>query len=238
MAEESGRGSAGGEVPPARVPSGAPDPSEFDHDGLDLYVQRLFAREDDVLRRVRARADRAGMPRIQLPPATARVLQVLVRAVGARRIAEVGTLAGYSAIWMARALPEDGELVTIEINPEHAAMARLSLEDAGVEDRVDVRVGNAAELLAALGPDASFDVVFLDADKERYTQYMEEAARLLRRGGLLVVDNAFWKGWVLDPGCDELAAILNRFNETVSADPRFDATIVPVGDGLLVAVRR
>ena len=228
----------GGLPDPARIPSGAPAPSALDHNRLDRYVQRLYASEDDLLRRVRARADEAEMPRIQLPPATARALQVLVRAAGARRVLEVGTLAGYSAIWIARALPDDGELVTIEINPDHAAVARRSLAAAELDARVDVRVGDAVAILADLGSDASFDVVFLDADKERYAVYLEEAARLLRRGGLLMADNAFWSGRVLDPGADELAASLNRFNEKLSSDARFEATILPVGDGLMMAVRR
>ena len=220
-----------------RVPSGAPLPSALDHDALDLYVQRLFAGEDDHLRAVRARADKAGMPRIQLPPATARALQVLVAAAGARRVAEVGTLAGYSALWIARALPADGRLITLEINPDHAAVARRSLAAAGVSDRVEVRVGDAGALLAGLGPDGSFDVVFLDADKERYPVYLEEAARLLRPGGLLLADNAFWSGRVLDPDSGEVAAQLNRFNHLLAKDPRFEATILPVGDGLMLAVR-
>ena len=223
---------------PGRIPSGAPDPSELDHDALDRYVQRLYATEDGHLRRVRVRADEAEMPRIQLPPATARALQLLVRAVGARRVLEVGTLAGYSAIWIARALPPGGKLVTIEIDPGHASVARRSVEQAGLADRVDVRVGDAVELLARLGPDGSFDAVFLDADKERYTTYMEEAARLLRPRGLLMADNAFWAGRVLDPDSDKLAGALNRFNERLSSDHRFEATILPVGDGLMVAVRR
>ena len=223
---------------PNRVPSGAPDPSELDHDGLDLYVRKLFAPEDDHLRTIRARTDEAGMPRIQLPPATARVLQVLVRAAGARRVLEVGTLAGYSAVWIARALPAGGKLVTLELSPDHAAVARRSVADAGLSDKVEVRVGDAVELVAALGPDGSFDVVFLDADKERYSSYADEAARLLRPGGLLMADNAFWSGRVLDPSSGELAAQLDRFNRRLASDTRFEATILPVGDGLMVAVRR
>jgi len=221
-----------------RVPSGAPDPSELDHDALDLYVQRHFSGEDAVLREIRRRADEAGMPRIQLPPATARAVQVLVRAGGARRVLEVGTLAGYSAVWIARALPPHGRLITIEINPDHAEVARESIAAAGVSDRVDIRVGDAVAVMSELGPDGSFDGVFLDADKERYTTYLDRAAGLLRPGGLLMADNAFWAGRVLDPGSDELAAQLDRFNRVVSADSRFDATILPVGDGLLLAVRR
>ncbi len=219
------------------VPSGAPAPSELDHDALDDYVQRLFAREDDALRRARLRADEAGMPTIQLPPSTARAVQVLLRAVGARRVVEVGTLAGYSAIWMARALPDDGRLVTIEVDPGHAAVAQRSLTDAGVDDRVRIHRGDAADVLGGLGPAGTFDAVFLDADKERYSVYLEEAARLLRRGGLLLADNALWSGRVLDPGSDAIADALNRFNEAVSSDPRFEATILPVGDGLMVGVR-
>lgn len=232
----SGRDDSDGRV--ERVPSGAPDPSELDHDALDLYVQRHFSGEDAVLREIRRRADEAGMPRIQLPPASARALQVLVRAAGARRVLEVGTLAGYSAVWIARALPPHGQLITIEINADHAAVARESVASAGLGDQVDIRVGDAVAVMSELGPDGSFDVVFLDADKERYTTYLEMAARLLRPGGLLMADNAFWAGRVLDPGADELATHLDRFNRVVSADTRFDTTILPVGDGLLLAVRR
>ena len=220
------------------VPSGAPKSSELDHERLGQYVRRLFAREDDQLRAVRARADRAGLPQIQLPPATARVVQVLVRAAGAKNVLEVGTLAGYSGVWVARALPPDGRLITLEINEDHAAVARRSFAQAGVADKAEVRVGKAMALMAEMGPAGSYDVVFLDADKESYPGYLQEAARLLRSGGILLADNSFWKGQVLAPGDEGPAAQLHRFNEMLAADERFDATIVPVGDGLMVAVRK
>lgn len=222
----------------------------------DDYVRRLFAAEDDCLREVQARADRAGLPQIQLPPATARAVQVLLRAAGAKRVLEVGALAGYSAVWIARALPPDGRLITLEIEPTHAALTWQSLEAAGVADRAEVRVGDAAAAMAELGPPRSFDAVFLDADKERYGLYMEDAARLLRQGGLLLADNALWKGRVakLDgrageadgqageaepsPLDAERARLMHAFNQKLAADPRFDATVLPVGDGLAVAVRR
>lgn len=218
--------------------SGAPAPSALPHDELDGYVRHLFAREDHCLRAIRARAAAAELPRIQLPPATARAVQILLRATGARRVLEIGTLAGYSAVWIARALPADGKLVTLEIDPDRAAVARESVADAGVGDRVEVRLGDALDLMAAMDANPPFDAVFLDADKERYVDYLEQAARLLRPGGLLMADNALWRGEVLDPdGFGGLAVDIHRFNERVAADARFEATILPVGDGLMVAVR-
>ena len=234
-----GRGGEADAGVAAPIVSGAPAPSTFDHDGLDRYVRRLFATECDCLHAIRARADEAALPPIQLPPATARAVQILLFASGARRVLEVGTLAGYSAVWIARALPPDGELITLEIDPDRAAVARRSLRDANLADRARVRAGDALDLMAALDPDPPFDAVFLDADKERYCDYLEQAARLVRRGGLFMADNAFWRGSVLDPaGSDELAAHIHRFNQRVAADERFEATILPVGDGLMVAVRR
>ncbi len=216
---------------------GAPAPSEFDHDRLDAYVRRLFAREDEGLRHAVAAADDAGLPCIQLPPATARALQVLVQATDARRVLEVGTLGGYSAVWLARALPPGGRLVTVEADPGHADVARKSLARAGVADRVDVRVGDGLTEMAALAPDGCFDAVFVDADKERYAAYLDEAARLLRPGGLFLADNAFWKGRVLAPRPGGLSEHVHRFNERLAGDTRFTATILPVGDGLAVAVK-
>ena len=223
-----------------RAAEPSPSASALDHDGLDAYVQKLFAREDDCLREIRGRADAAGLPRIQLPPATARAVQLLLRAAGAKRVVEVGTLAGYSAVWIGRALPSDGRLTTLEIDPARAEEARRSVEAAGLAGRVEVRAGDAVETLAEIGPDGSVDAVFLDADKERYAAYLEEAARLLRPGGLLMADNAFWKGLVLAPESsgDERAALIHDFNQRLAADPRYDATILPVGDGLAAAVRR
>lgn len=216
---------------------GAPAPSEFDHDGLDAYVRRLFAREDSGLRQAAAAADDAGLPRIQLPPATARAVQVLVQAAGARKVLEVGTLGGWSAIWIARALPPGGRLVTVEADPARADVARRSIQAAGVGDRVDVRVGDGLTEMAAFAPDGCFDAVFVDADKERYSAYLDEAARLLRPGGLFLADNAFWKGRVLAPRPGGISERLHRFNERLAGDARFTATILPVGDGLAVAVR-
>ncbi|HSR40878.1 MAG TPA: O-methyltransferase [Longimicrobiales bacterium] len=215
---------------PDEAPSGT-DPRLHD------YVRELFAREDALLGELRETLERGNIPAIQLPVATAKVLHTLVRASGARRVLEVGTLGGYSAIWIARALPSDGLLLTLELEEERAALARSFLERAGLGDRVEVRVGDARELLPALGPGGSFDVVFLDADKESYPGYLDHARRLLRPGGLLLADNALWKGRVLEEGGSDADRGVRRFNRLVAEADDLVGTILTVGDGLLMAVK-
>jgi predicted O-methyltransferase YrrM len=156
--------------------------------------------------------------------------------VGARRVLEVGTLGGYSGIWLARALPSDGRLVTIEGDEGRAAVARTAFERAGVADRVDLRVGEALDTLATL--DGPFDAVFLDADKAPLPAYLDETLRLLRVGGLLLCDNTFMDGRIADPDADgaDLRG-MREFNERVANDPRFVTAVIPVRDGLLAALR-
>jgi predicted O-methyltransferase YrrM len=161
---------------------------------------------------------------------------VLLRAVNARKVLEVGTLGGYSAVWMARALPEGGKLLTLEIEPTHAEFARRHLERAGVADRVEVRVGRALELLPALDGE-QFDVVFLDADKEPLPTYFEWALRLLRPGGLIIADNALWGGRVLDDRVDDDATrAVREFNRRLATDPRVTGIVVPTHDGVAIGV--
>jgi len=212
-------------------------------DALETYVEGRFASEDDALRLIRRAIEEEGLPPIQLPAVTGRAVQWLLRVIAARRVVEVGTLAGYSALWMAGALPDDLEegegLLTLEIDPVRAAIARKLLSEAGVSHQVEVRVGDALELLPALGPDGAFDAVFLDADKEGLIGYLPEARRLLRPGGLLLIDNALWEGRVADPSVTDPATEgIRASHESLRQDPSFDTTILPVGDGLLVARRR
>lgn len=209
----------------------------------EAYVQRHFAVEDDALLRIRRVMEEEGLPAIQLPAVTARTIQLLLRAVGARRVLEVGTLAGYSALWIVRALSDEedaeGSLLTIEIDPDRATLARRMLEEAGVAERVEVRVGSALEVLSTLQPDGGFDAILLDADKEGLPAYLSEARRLLRVGGLLLVDNALWKGKVLDAAAqDEATEAIRTTHHLIAEDPSFDATLLTIGDGLLVALRR
>ncbi len=217
-----------------------PPRSELERDSLEAYAEELFVREDPLLAELRAELHARGFPLIQVPARTGLLLSILVRACGARKIVEVGTLGGYSALWMSRALPGNGRLVTFELDDERAALAREFVDRAGRSEVIEVQVGDAAELLPALGPDGGWDLVFLDADKERYGAYLKQAERLLRPGGLLLADNAFWKGRVLEESAqaDAQTRALQEFNRALAGHPSFDATILPVGDGVALGVRR
>lgn len=205
-------------------------------DEVNEYITGLFAQEDDLLLDLREEAARAGLPAISVPPETARFLQVLVRAAGASRVLEVGTLGGYSAIWMARAMREGGSILSLEINPEHAAFARRYIDRAGLSQAIEVRVGAALQQLPTLDGE-KFDIVFLDADKEPLPTYLDWALRLLRPGGLVIADNTLRGGRVADPAEDDaqLRAI-REFNRKLASNPRVTGLVVPIGDGVAVGV--
>jgi caffeoyl-CoA O-methyltransferase len=205
-------------------------------DRLGDYLATLFAPEDEILATLREEADRSGLPPIAISPDTGRLLQVLLTAVRASRVLEVGTLGGYSTIWMARALPLGGRILSIEIESRHAEFARRWLVRAGVDDRVEVIVGRALDVLAALDGE-SFDAVFLDADKEPLPTYLEWALRLIRPGGVIIADNALWGGRVLDERVtDEATLGVREFNRRFASDPRLTSIIVPTHDGVAIGV--
>jgi len=202
------------------------------------YISGLFAPEDQLLASLREEADRTGLPPIAVSADEGRLLQVLLTAIQARRVLEVGTLGGYSAIWMARALPEDGELVTIEIEPKHAEFAKRYLERAGLADKVEIRIGRALDVLPSLDGER-FDAVFIDADKEPMPNYFEWALRLLRPGGLLIADNTLWGGRVFDDAeQDEKTTAVREFNRRMANDPRILSILVPTHDGVAIGVVR
>ncbi|HTK31986.1 MAG TPA: O-methyltransferase [Candidatus Saccharimonadaceae bacterium] len=211
---------------------------------VDRYFEAAWLPVDASLDAALADAAAAGLPAIQVSPNQGQFLHVLTRARGARRVLEIGTLAGYSTIWMARALPADGRLVTLEIDPRHAAIARRNLERAGVLDRVDLRVGRALDLLPALAAEGGdpFDLTFIDADKSNNADYFRWALRLSKPGSLILVDNIVRKGAILDPGSkDEDVEGVRRLREVVAAEPRVAATVLqtvgPKGwDGIAFAV--
>jgi caffeoyl-CoA O-methyltransferase len=211
-----------------------------DAGALSDYIAELFAPEDALLQEVRAEAGRRGLPEIAISAEVGRLLQVLLVSIGARRVLEIGTLAGYSAIWIARALGPDGRLVTLEIDPARADLARSFLQRAGLAHRTEVRVGDALETTADLVRQGErFDAVFIDADKERYPAYLDLALELVRTGGLILADNALWSGRVLDdPPEDQGTAAVQAFNRALARHPRLVSTIVPVRDGVAVGVVR
>lgn len=193
--------------------------------------------EDDFLRLLKDKAVAAGIPPIWISPEQAAFMQVLLRAARARDVLEVGTLAGYSAIAMARALPPGGRVRTVEVYPKHADFAEEWIARSNVGDRIEVIRGAGQVVLPTLR-DNSVDAAFLDADKEGYPLYLRECLRIVRRGGLVMVDNAFAFGQLLDerPTDREVPAI-RAFNETMAREPRLSSVIVPVGDGLWVGVK-
>ena len=205
-------------------------------DSIGEYVARLFAPEDEILASLREEADRTGLPPISISPDTGRLLQVLLTAIGAQRVLEVGTLGGYSAIWIARGLAPGGRLLSIEVDPGHAEFARRYVARAGVGHMVEVRVGRALDVLASLDGE-QFDAIFLDADKEPLPTYFEWALRLVRPGGLIIADNALWGGRVLDERTQDGATLgIRELNRRMATDPRVAGILVPTHDGVVVGV--
>jgi predicted O-methyltransferase YrrM len=200
------------------------------------YVTELFAVEDPVLKAIRERHAEAGLPAIHISPDEGKLLHLLLLAIEATTVLEIGSLGGYSGVWLARALPPSGRLTTIEKDPRHAALARRAYDEAGVGRQVRVIEGVALDVLPTLRP--GFDAVFVDADKEPLPQYFDWSMRLLRRGGLLLCDNSFNHGAVVDPADrSPTAEGVRAFNTLAAADPRLVSTVVPVRDGLLIGLK-
>lgn len=206
------------------------------NDELSRYVDELFAREDEMLAFVRRQTAERGLPQINLQPGEGRMIQVLVMMSGARRVIEIGTLAGYSAIWIARGLPLDGRLITIEKSGLHADVARSHLERAGLADKVTVMQGDGLQILRKLKGDAPYDLVFIDADKPGYPHYLQWSVQHLRIGGTVMAHNAFRGGHVLSPESEDDEAVV-RFNQALARHPALVSTILGVGDGLALGVK-
>ncbi len=187
---------------------------------------------------------KADLPAIDVTPLQGKFLEVLVRATRSKRILEIGTLGGYSTLWLARAIPDDGIVVTLELEPRHAQIAKQNLKAAALADRVDLRVGAAADTLAAIVAEhtAPFDFIFIDADKSGYPEYLQWSMKLSRPGTLIVADNVVRDGKVIDPDHpDSNIQGVRRFTDMVSAEPRLSATVLQtVGgkgyDGFIIAV--
>ena len=197
------------------------------------YTARIHHPPDPALRRAFEAPAKHGMPEIQVGRAEGRLLELLLRLAGARKVVEVGTLAGYSASWMARALPPDGHIWTIESDPDHAAVAAEVFDEAGLGDRVTIMVGDAAEVLPDLADHGPFCAVFVDADKGRYDLYGRWATENLRPRGLLIGDNAYLFGRLLEDSDD--ARAMRRFHEEMARS--YHSVCIPTPDGLALGIR-
>lgn len=201
---------------------------------IEKAITELFAPEDDGLRNALATAKAAGLPPIQISPIQGKLLQLLARACNARKILEIGSLAGYSGIWLARALAPDGRLISLEIDPKHALIIRNSFANAGVGDRTEVRVGKALDLLPQLTSEAPFDLVFIDADKAPYPQYLDWALRLSRPGSIIVADNCIRGGKALRGSAEDYeegTAGLIEYNRRASSDPHLTSLALAIDEG-------
>ncbi len=213
-------------------------------DAVDRYIGDLFIGRDQALEATLEASAAAGLPSIAVAPHEGKLLMLLAQAIGARKILEIGTLGGYSTIWLARALPNEGQLVTLEFDPKHADVARVNIARAGLASVVELRIGRALDTLPkiaaeGLGP---FDLIFIDADKESYPDYLRWSLKLSRCGTLIIADNVVRDGKIVDADSnDELVQGIRRFNELLAAEPRVSATALQtVGtkgyDGMAIAL--
>jgi len=209
---------------------------------VDDYIAGVLVPPDPALDGAQAAAAAAGLPAIAVSVPHGKFLHILARIRGARRILEIGTLAGYSTIWLARALPPGGRVVTLEFDPKHAEVARANLSAAGLDDRVDVLVGRALDTLPSLPANEPFDLVFIDADKPSTPDYVRWALKLTRTGSIIIIDNVVRNGDVLDStGKNESAEAMRQAMALLAAEPRLTATVVQtVGskgyDGFAIAL--
>jgi caffeoyl-CoA O-methyltransferase len=209
---------------------------------IERKITQLFAPEDMVLQQCLAAAKEAGLPAIQISPLQGKFLQFLAAACNAQKILEIGSLAGYSGIWLARTLPTNGRLITLEMNPRHAEVVRNSFANAGIADRTEVRVGKALDVLPQMASEAPFDLVFIDADKAPSPQYLEWALRLTRPGSIIVIDNSIRHGRALqeEEAQDEQTAGMVEYNKRVSCNPCLTSLALAMDedytDGFTIAV--
>lgn len=211
---------------------------------VDDYINRLFVPADPALDETLKSSDAAGLPQIAVAPNQGKLLHILVRSIGARNVLEIGTLGGYSTIWLARALPTGGKLITLEFEPKHAEIARANLRCACVEDKVDIRVGRAIDSLPQLEDEkrGPFDLVFIDANKDGYPDYFRWALKLTHPGSMIIADNVVRKGEVANPDSKDAMVLGARaYNALLAAESRVTATVIQtVGskgyDGLAIAV--
>lgn len=200
------------------------------------YIVRVGTEETPLMQALRHETAKLPMAGMQIGPDQGQLLGFLIRLIGARRALEIGTFTGYSALAVAQALPPQGKLVCCDVSDEWTSIGRRYWQQAGIADRIDLRIAPALETLGALekdGQKGQFDFAFIDADKENYDAYYEACLRLIRPGGLIAIDNVLWNGWIVDPANNhESTLALRALNEKIRADDRVDRCLVPIGDGV------
>ena len=206
------------------------------------YLVKTSVRETDVARRLREETQQLPMAQMQIGPDQGQFLQLLVQLIQAKKTLEVGVFTGYSALWVAAALPEEGKIVACDVSEEYTAVARRYWKEAGVDHKIDLRLRPALETLDELlaqGGASTFDFAFIDADKSNYDNYYERALQLIRTGGLIAVDNTIWSGRVADPNeSDTDTVAIRKLNEKLHRDERVALSMLTVGDGLTLAMKR
>lgn len=227
---------AGGSAP--QQTSGGPHDPQISPRELEEAIARVFVAEDEALQQTLVRAREHGLPAIQVSALQGKLLQVLARACQARKILEIGALAGYSGIWLARALPADGRLITLEIDAAHAEVVRESFRQAQVDERAEVRVGPALETLPYLVSEGPFDLIFIDADKDAYPQYLAWAIRLARPGSIIVADNCVrgGNGLAWQEAADMRHVGIRGYNQRASSDPALCSIALPINTGMTISV--
>ncbi len=211
-------------------------------DPLYKYLLSVSLREPPLLRRLREETAKLPMANMQIAPEQGQFMALLTQLTGARKALEIGVFTGYSALWVALALPGEGKLIACDVSEEWTAIAQRYWREAGVIHKIDLRLHPALDTLDKLiqaGEGGSFDFIFIDADKENYPGYFERALTLLRTGGLMVVDNVLWSGRVADPHAQDPATMaLKQFNQQLAAEERISLSMLPVADGLTLAIKR
>jgi predicted O-methyltransferase YrrM len=215
----------------------------FLSDALYLYMKAVSLRETDILSRLRGETLRDPMHRMQVSPEQGQFMSLLTKLISAKRTIEVGVYTGYSSLCVAMAMPESGKMVACDISDEWTSVARRYWKEARVSSKIDLYLAPATQtldrLLGRAGESGTYDFAFIDADKESYDGYYERCLELLRPGGLMAIDNVFWEGKVANPGVSDRETIAIRaLNEKVHRDDRVDASMIPIGDGLMLVRKR
>jgi len=206
------------------------------------YLLSISLREPDILASLREETAKHPIARMQIAPEQGQFMELLVQLMGARKTIEIGVFTGYSSLCVALALPPNGQIIACDVSEEYTAIARRYWEAAGVANKISLQLGpaiNTLDKLIAEGQAGTFDFAFIDADKENYEAYFERSLQLVRNGGLIVIDNVLWSGRVADPQVqDASTTALRSFNEKLRNDPRVTLSVVPIGDGLTLALKR